>query len=141
MQKAYMKTEPMEKQKYELEFIVNTSPKILYNFLVTPSGLSEWFSDDVNIRNDIYTFFWDGEESKAKLINKRKDESAKFQWIDDEDDIDENEDSYFEFKIEVDNLTNETALIITDFSEADEMDSAEKLWESQISELKHILGL
>jgi uncharacterized protein YndB with AHSA1/START domain len=141
MQKAVMKIEPMEKQKYELEFIVNTSPKILYNFLVTPSGLSEWFSDDVNIRNDIYTFFWDGEETKAKLINKRKDESAKFQWIDDEDNIDENEDSYFEFKIEVDNLTNETALIITDFSEADEMDSAEKLWESQISELKHILGL
>ena len=131
----------MDFKKYQLEFIINTSPKILYNFLVTPSGLSEWFSDDVNIRNDIYTFFWDGEESKAKLINKRKDESAKFQWIDDEDDIDENEDSYFEFKIEVDNLTNETALIITDFSEADEMDSAEKLWESQISELKHILGL
>ena len=136
-----MKIEPMEKQKYELEFIVNTSPKILYNFLVTPSGLSEWFSDDVNIRNDIYTFFWDGEETKAKLINKRKDESAKFQWIDDEDDIDESDDSYFEFKIEVDNLTNETALIITDFSEEDELDSAEKLWESQVSELKHILGL
>ena len=141
MQKDSMKTEPMEKLKYELEFIVNTSPKILYNFLVTPSGLSEWFSDDVNIRNDIYTFFWDGEETKAKLINKRKDESAKFQWIDDEDDIDESDDSYFEFKIEVDNLTNETALIITDFSEEDELDSGEKLWESQVSELKHILGL
>ena len=134
-----MKIEPMEKQKYELEFIINTSPKILYSFLTTPSGLSEWFSDDVNIRNDIFTFFWDGEETKAKLINKRKEESAKFQWIDD-DEVAE-DDSFFEFKIEVDNLTNETALLITDFADEDELDSAQKLWESQIAELKHILGL
>jgi len=135
-----MKTIPMDKLKFELEFIINTSPKILFNFLVTPSGLSEWFSDDVNIRNDIYTFFWDGEESKAKLLSKRKEEYAKFQWVD-EDNVAEDENTYFDFKIEVDGLTNETALLITDFSEPDEMDSAEKLWESQISELKHILGL
>jgi len=130
----------MENKKYELEFIINTSPKILYNFLVTPSGLSEWFSDDVNIRNDIYTFFWDGEQTKAKLISKKKEEYAKFQWIDD-DDVPENEDTYFEFKIEVDSLTNETALLVTDFAVEDELDSSEKLWESQIAELKHILGL
>ena len=129
----------MEKQKYELEFIINTSPKILYSFLTTPSGLSEWFSDDVNIRNDIFTFFWDGEETKAKLINKRKDESAKFQWIDEDEEAEDA--SFFEFKIEVDNLTNETALLITDFADEDELDSAQKLWESQIAELKHILGL
>lgn len=134
-----MKIEPMEKQKYEMEFIINTSPKILYSFLTTPSGLSEWFSDDVNIRNDVFTFFWDGEETKAKLINKRKEESAKFQWIDEDEEAED--DSFFEFKIEVDNLTNETALLITDFADEDELDSAQKLWESQIAELKHILGL
>jgi uncharacterized protein YndB with AHSA1/START domain len=130
----------MDFKKYQLEFIINTSPKILYNFLVTPSGLSEWFSDDVNIRNDIYTFFWDGEETKAKLITKRKEEYVKFQWVD-EDNNAENDDVFFEFKIEVDSLTNETALLVTDFAEEDELDSAEKLWESQIAELKHILGL
>lgn len=130
----------MDFKKYQLEFIINTSPKILYNFLVTPSGLSEWFSDDVNIRNDIYTFFWDGEETKAKLITKRKEEYVKFQWVDDDHNA-ENDDTFFEFKIEVDSLTNETALLITDYAEEDEVDSAEKLWESQIAELKHILGL
>lgn len=130
----------MENQKYELEFIVNTSPKILYNFLVTPSGLSEWFSDDVNIRNDIYTFFWDGEETKARLLTTRKEDTVKYQWVDDDNEpIDA--DTYFEFKIQVDSLTNETAIIVTDFAEEDEVDSAQKLWESQISELKHILGL
>ena len=130
----------MEKDKYQLEFITNTSPKILYNFLVTPSGLSEWFCDDVNIRNDVYTFFWDGEESRAKVITKRKDEYIKFQWIDDDGEA-EDEGTYFDFKIQVDSMTNEVALLITDFADSDEVDSAQKLWESQISELKHILGL
>ena len=130
----------MEKEKYQLEFETNTSPKILYNFLVTPSGLSEWFCDDVNIRNDIYTFFWDGEESRAKVLSKRKDEYIKLQWIDDDGEA-EDEGTYFDFKIEVDSMTNEVALLITDFADPDEVDSAQKLWESQISELKHILGL
>lgn len=130
----------MTKIKYELEFIINTSPKILYDFLKTPSGLSEWFSDNVNIQNDVYTFFWDGEESKCLLLSSKKEDNVKYQWID-EDDPEEFKDTYFEFKIKVDPMTRETALIITDFAEADEMESAQQLWESQISELKHILGI
>ena len=47
----------MDKVKLELEYIINTSPTILFNCLSTPSGLSEWFADDVNIKNDRYTFF------------------------------------------------------------------------------------
>ena len=130
----------MTKIKYELEFIINTSPKILYNFLITPSGLSEWFSDDVNIRNNVYTFFWDGEESKAKLLSNKKEEMVKYQWID-EDNPEEFENTYFEFRIRVDSMTRETALLITDFAEEDELEDSKQLWESQISELKHILGL
>ena len=130
----------MPKVKYELEFIINTSPKILYNFLITPSGLSEWFSDDVTIRNNVYTFFWDGEQTRAKLLSSKKDESVKFQWIDEEDE-EEFKGTYFEFKIEVDSMTRETALLITDFSDEDDLESAQQLWESQIAELKHILGL
>jgi len=130
----------MTKVKYEIELIVNTSPKILYNFLLTPSGLSEWFSDDVNIRNNVYTFFWDGDESKAELLSSKKDSFVRFQWVN-EDDPDEFKDTYFEFKIQVDSMTRETALIVTDYADEDELDSAQQLWESQISELKHILGL
>ena len=130
----------MAKTKYEIEFIINASPKILYNFLITPSGLSEWFSDDVNIRNNVYTFFWDGEETTAKLISSKKEDFVKYQWID-EDNPDEFKDTYFEFKIQVDSMTRETAIIITDFADEDELESSQQLWESQISELKHILGL
>ena len=84
-----MKT--MEKIKIEIEYIVNTSPNILFTCMSTPSGLSEWFANDVNIKSDMYTFFWERSEEDAKLLSIKKGESIRFQWEDDED-----EDYYFE---------------------------------------------
>lgn len=124
------------KNKFELEYSLNSSPKILYPRLVTPAGLSEWFADDININGDIYTFIWDGSKQEAKLITKKENEMARYQWIDDEE-----EDIFFEFKIHKDDLTGEVALVITDFAEDDEKDDSMDLWDSQISELKHTLGL
>ncbi|MEM7161548.1 MAG: START-like domain-containing protein [Bacteroidota bacterium] len=125
-----------EKIKYEIERIIKTSPKILYNMLSTPSGLSEWFADDVNIKNDIYTFIWEGSEEDARLLSKKSPEYVKFQWVDDED-----TDAYFEFRIKIDAMTNEVALIITDHADDDdEVEEGRNLWESQSSELKHVLG-
>lgn len=125
----------MEKIKYELEFILNTSTTILYKCLHTPSGLSEWFADNVNVSNDTFTFFWDGSEESAKLLRKKKMESVKFQWEDDED-----EPYYFEMLIRVDPMTNQVALIVTDFAEEDEMDDAKLLWENAISNLRQSIG-
>ena len=125
----------MEKIKYELEFILNTSTTILYKCLHTPSGLSEWFADNVNVNNDMYTFFWDGSEESAKLLRKKKMESVKFQWEDDE-----GEDYYFEMTIRVDPMTNQVALIVTDFAEEDEMEDAKLLWENSISNLRQSIG-
>ena len=128
-----MKT--MEKIKIELEYIVNTSPTILYNCLSTPSGLSEWFANDVNIKGDMYTFFWERSEESAKLLNIRKGEAVKIQWEDDED-----EDYYFEMAIKIDALTKEVALIVTDFAEDDEEEEIRMLWDNNVSKLKQAIG-
>jgi len=61
-----------EKVKYELEFVIRSSPKLLYNYISTPSGLGEWFANNVNSRGEIYTFIWDDSEEQAKLISKKK---------------------------------------------------------------------
>ena len=108
----------MDKVRIDLEYIIKTSPNILFNCLSTPSGLSEWFADDVNIKNDRYTFFWDGSEETATLKTVRKSESVKFQWEDDED-----EDYFFEMTIRIDDLTKDVALLVTDFAEEGEEDS------------------
>jgi uncharacterized protein YndB with AHSA1/START domain len=123
------------KNKFELEYSINSSTKILYTRLSTPGGLSEWFADDINIQGNIYTFIWEGTEQQAELISNKENKLVKFRWLEDED------DAYFEFKIRKDELTGEVALIITDFAEDDEKEDVVDLWDTQISELKHALGL
>lgn len=124
------------KTKFELEYTINSSPKVLFNRLSTPGGLAEWFADDVNIKGKVYTFIWNGTEQQAKLIQKKENLYIRFQWIDDNEDK-----TYFEFRITTDELTGDVALLITDFAEDDEKDDAIDLWDTQIAELKHVLGL
>lgn len=126
-----------EKQKYELEFLLRTSSKVLDNMVSTPSGLSEWFADDVNIKDDIYTFIWDGSEEEARLLTKKSNSKVKWRWIEDEED---DSDAYFEIKYEVDPMTKAVILTITDFAEEDELEEAQRLWDNQINSLKRTLG-
>jgi uncharacterized protein YndB with AHSA1/START domain len=123
------------KTKYELEYTLNTSPAILYNRLATPEGLSEWFADDVNLRKGKYTFIWEGSEQEATVMQKKANKIIRFHWDDEE------EETFFEFKIHMHELTGDVALLITDFAEENEKDDAIDLWDSQISELKHAIGL
>ena len=125
-----------EKIKFEIEFTIQASPQLIYQYISTPSGLSEWFSDNVNSRGEFFTFIWDDSEEKAKLISKKTGERIKFRWVNDDDD----QTSYFEIKIQVDEITKDVSLIITDFAEEDEVEEAKMLWENQISSLRQVLG-
>jgi hypothetical protein len=127
----------MKKESFELEFLLKTSSKVLENMLTTPSGLSEWFADDVNIKDDVYTFFWDGSEEEARILTKKMNGKVKFKWLDDEE---EGIDAFFEMRYEVDPMTKAVILKITDFAEPDEIEEAQQLWEQQVSELKRVLG-
>ena len=125
-----------EKVKYELEFPIQVSPSLLYQYISTPSGLSEWYADNVNSRGEIFTFIWEGSEEQAKLLTKKTDDKIKLQWLDDED-----TSYYFELRIQVDAITKDVSLMITDFAEdEDEVEEGKMLWENMVSELKHILG-
>ena len=124
-----------DKIKFEIEFPIHASPKMLYQYFATPSGLSEWFADNVNSRGEVYTFIWDGEEEVAKMLTKKRDSRIRFKW-----DESEGDDSYFEFRIQVDALTNDVSLMVTDFAEDDEVEESKMFWENQIGELKHTIG-
>ena len=124
------------KTQFELEFVIQASPQLLYQYLFTPSGLSEWFADNVNSRGEIFIFIWDDSEESAKLIRKNNNEKIQFQWIDDED-----TDYYFELRIQFDEITKDVSLIVTDFAEdEDEVEESKLLWTNQISDLKKVLG-
>ena len=122
---------------YSLEIDFQSSPQLLFQYLSTPSGLSEWFADDVNSRGEIFTFFCDDGGETAKLLSKKNNEKVKFQWINDEE---ASESEFFEFIIEVDEITKDVSLIITDFSDEDELDESKMLWENSVASLKQVLG-
>jgi len=126
---------PTQKEKFELEYIIKTSPAILFARLSNPSGLSEWFADDVNLKGKIFTFVWDGAEQQAEQVLRKENKMVRYHWLEDED-----EKSFFEFRINVDDLTGETAIVVIDFAEPDEKEDAIELWNQQIDELKHGLG-
>lgn len=125
-----------KKVKFELEFPIHASPQLLYQYMSTPSGLSEWFADNVNSRGEIFTFIWDDSEEQAKLLSKKSGERIKFRWLHEDD------STYFELRIQVDDITKDVSVMVTDFADddEDEIEEAKMLWENQIADLKHVLG-
>ena len=125
------------KIKFELEFPIQASAQMLYQYISSASGLCEWFADDVNSRGVIFSFFWDGSEEKAQLISSKSNLFVKFRWLDDSDDQDK---CFFEIRILVDEITKDLSLIISDFSDDDEVEESKLLWRSLIADLKQVLG-
>ncbi len=125
------------KIRYELEFPLNSSPQLLYQYISTPSGLSEWFADNVNSRGEFFTFIWNDAEEKARLASKKSGEKVKFRWVDENG---KDSDYFFELHILVDEITKDVSLMVVDFAEENEIAEASQLWENQVSDLKHVIG-
>lgn len=125
------------KIRYEIEFPINSSPQLLYQYISTPSGLSEWFADNVNSRGEFFTFIWNDSEEKARLCSKKSGEKVRFKWVDENN---KDTEFYFELHILVDEITKDVSLTVIDFADIDEVSEAKLLWENQISDLKHVIG-
>ncbi len=122
--------------KFELEYTLNCSPKVLFSRLSTPEGLGEWFAEKVDADGDLFTFFWNNSASKARLSAIKENKLVRFEWTG----MENEECNYFEFRINVEELTSSLALIICDFAEKDEKEDSISLWDSQITDLKRLLG-
>ncbi len=123
-----------EKKKFNLEYEIKSSPRILYSFLSEPNGLAQWFADNVTYRDQVYTFTWDGEENRAKLIAIKENKLVRFRWLDDEPQC------YFEMEVVQDELTNDVALSITDFASEDTLQERKLIWDNQVEYLLGVLG-
>jgi uncharacterized protein YndB with AHSA1/START domain len=125
-----------EKLKLQLEYILNCSPKVLFNRLSTASGLSEWFADDVRVKGNLFTFVWEDDDQVAEKKNHKENKMVRYEWTEGLS----KDDNYFEFVIAQDDLTNDVSLLNTDFADEDEKESTTDLWNTQISKLKQLLG-
>jgi uncharacterized protein YndB with AHSA1/START domain len=123
-----------KKTMYSIEFPIRCSPAILYEFLSTPVGLQEWFADKVDQRDHTFTFNWNGSADTAEVLEHIDNEFIRYRWSY------YPKDEFLEFSIEQSPVTNETILRITDFADKGDIKDQERLWNSQISDLKHRIG-
>ncbi len=124
------------RNRFELEYIIKSSPKVVFPRLSTPEGLQEWFAEKVTVDGDLFSFFWENSESKARLTAIKENKLVRFEWSDHGEDA----ENYFEFRLNTDELTGDIALIISDLAEPDEKEDSIYLWDTQVTELKRILG-
>lgn len=130
-----------KKKLFGTDYEFHASVKMLYPYLQTASGLAEWFCDDVKINNEskTLTFSWDNEEHQATQVAHRVNHSVKFEFLPETDD-DKNDPSYFEFRLEANDLTQTVFLHISDYSDFDDMKELQDLWDGLVDELKKIVG-
>jgi uncharacterized protein YndB with AHSA1/START domain len=124
----------MPVKKYSLEYIIRSSPTILFEFLTNPSNLAQWFSDYCDSSGDHYIFGWDGDYQRATILEWVDDEFVSYRWEHSP------ENQFFSFRVYKSEISNETVLEVTDFAEAREIKDQTFLWDNQVDKLKHVLG-
>ena len=137
-----MATVQMAKKKlFTEDFEVHASIKMLYPYIQTASGLAEWFADDVKINNQskVYTFIWDNEQHKAKLSAHRTNHFARFEFLSDKGE-EEKDPSYFELRLEFNELTQSDFLKVFDYSDFDDQKELGALWHGLVDQLRKTVG-
>ncbi len=121
-------------KEIKLEFILKTSPAVLFSRISNPSGLAEWFADNVKFDGKIVTFYWSNSNQQAEILMTVPDKFISFRWLD-------MDPSYeFSFDIVKDELTGDVSLIITDNVDDDDAADTKNLWSSQVAKLKQAIG-
>lgn len=72
-----------KKKLFTSDYEIHASIKMLYPYIQTAGGLSEWFADDVRINNQnkTFTFYWDHEEHVAKQVAHRTNHFVRFEFV------------------------------------------------------------
>lgn len=129
------------KKLFTADFEVHASIKMLYPYIQTASGLAEWFADDVNINNvkKTFIFIWDNEEHHARMVAHRTHHFVKFEFLPEHGD-DEADPSYFELRLEFNELTQSVFLKVLDYSDFDDQGELQDLWEGLVENLRKTVG-
>ncbi|NJK83800.1 MAG: ATPase [Saprospiraceae bacterium] len=129
----------MTKYKFTGEYEIRASVKMLFPYLSTPAGLGDWFADRVSIQNHIFTFEWDNEEHRAKIISQRANKYVKFEFLP-ENSEEEADPNYIEFRLDANEITESSFLKVSDYSSANNEEDLQNLWEGLIAALKEKVG-
>ena len=119
---------------YTLEYTFKAKAEMLYQYFITPYNLASWFADEVTVSGDSFTFSWENSVEKARLIKQNYKKRVVFQWTERKD------NEYLTFLLDTDEITGETDLLITDFDDETQIESAKQIWNASIENLKRLVG-
>jgi uncharacterized protein YndB with AHSA1/START domain len=130
----------MDKYKFTYEIEIKASPKNLYPYLSTASGLQQWFCEKAIVTpgTQLIDLMWDKDSHPAKITTQRLNKSIKFDFI--PEDPENKDHNYLEFRIETSELTQSTYLKIIDYSENNDEDELKEIWDEFVHKLKLTLG-
>ena len=121
--------------KFTLEFHIKVSPKLLFTLISTSEGLARWFADKINVKDDIYLFEWQGSQQTARLLESKEPEYVRFEWTDDF-----HEGFILEMQITHEPVSGESALIVSDFSEENDVEFTQMWWNTQVGRLQRMFN-
>lgn len=127
----------MKKEKVYIEYPLNgSSGSVIWNAIGTSHGLEAWFADKVETNNKHYSFTWGNSETRTAVVTgMRSGVFIRFRWDDEEP------YTFFEMRLDFNELTGKYVLEISDFAESDEVDDMKNLWDSQVETLRRLCGL
>ncbi len=129
----------MEKFKFVTEYELRASPKMLFPYVSSASGLSQWFAAKVNTMPEHrFDFQWDNESHIARQVSLRQNKSVRFEFLDTGENGTDN--NYVDFRVEQSELTQSTYLRITDYSTNTDSEDLQDLWDGMMDKLREIVG-
>ena len=117
------------------------SPRIVWDMIGNAAGLQKWMADVVTEEGDTLTFTWghpwtEHETKVSKVLEVEKYSHIKMKWDHQEDDA----DAYWEMRIEQSELTGHLNLLITDYTDTEDIDALNDLWDANMERLHRVSG-
>ncbi|QIX59722.1 ATPase [Hymenobacter lutimineralis] len=128
------------KHRFTVEYPINASPKILYPYLASASGLGHWFCQKVRLdEQHHFIFTWDGQDHYAEMNSHRTNRSVRFVFLD-KNRRHTPDANFLDFTIESSELTQEVFLRVIDYSEETDEIELQEMWDNLVQNLREQVG-
>ena len=128
------------KTRFVVEFPINASPKILFPYLATASGLSQWFCDDVRyVEGQRLNFIWDHENHYAEISGQRLNRAVRFVFLDEQRQT-VADANFLEFTLDASQVTDEVYLRVVDYSSGHDAGEQQEMWDGLVAKLREQVG-
>ncbi len=128
------------KQRFEMEYSINASLKILFPYIASAPGLAQWFCDDVRLDLDQrMDMVWDKQSHFAEVAAQRPGRSIRYVFLDEQKCL-APDASYLDFTLEASRITDEVFLRVTDYSDYTDLQEQHELWAGLVGKLRDQVG-